>query len=41
MKYNEDEVIQMIEYSNFLNIPAIMELSCAQMACFYKEKNFE
>ena len=31
----------MIEVSNFLNIPAIFELSCASIAATFKGKNFE
>ena len=31
----------MIEYSNFLNIPALFELSCAAMGCLFKGKSFE
>ena len=31
----------MIEYSNFLNLPAIFELSCASVAAHFKGKNFD
>jgi len=40
-KYDLDGVIKMIEVSNFLNIPAIFELSCASIAATFKGKNFE
>lgn len=31
----------MIEYSNFLNLPAIFELCCASVAAMFKGKSFE
>ncbi|CDW74175.1 UNKNOWN [Stylonychia lemnae] len=40
-KYDLDGTIKMIEYSNFLNIPAIFELACASVASLFKGKSFE
>lgn len=31
----------MIEFSNFLNTPAIFELCCASLAAMFKGKSFE
>lgn len=31
----------MIEHSNFLDIPALFELSCAAIGAMFKGKNFE
>lgn len=31
----------MVEVTNFLNIPTLFELTCAQIACKYKGKSFD
>eukprot|EP00347_Sterkiella_histriomuscorum_P001138 403373179 len=41
MKYDLEGLIKMIEHSNFLDIPAIFELSCAAVGAMFKGKNFE
>ena len=39
-QFNEEELIDMIIASNYLNIPALFELCCAKVAAEYKGKDF-
>ena len=40
-KYDIDGWINLINYSNFLDIPPIFELACAAIGAHFKGKNFD
>ena len=40
MRFSEEELIDMIQATNFMNIPAMFELCCAKVAAEYKGKDF-
>lgn len=40
-KFSNEELVEMIYTTNYLNIPAIFELCCAAMAARMKGQNFE
>ena len=39
-QFNEDELIDLIQAANYMNIPALFELSCAMIASELKGKDF-
>ena len=39
-KFNEDELIDLIQAANYMNVPTIFELSCAMIAAELKGKDF-
>ena len=39
-RFSEEELIDMIQATNYLNIPALFELCCAKVAAEYKGKDF-
>ena len=39
-QFSEEELIDMIQATNFMNIPALFELCCAKVAAEYKGKDF-
>ena len=40
VRFTEEELIDMIQATNYLNIPALFELCCAKVAAEYKGKDF-
>ena len=40
LRYDEEQLVDMIQATNYMNVPALFELCCAMVASMYKGRDF-